>query len=89
VRQHRYPALTGIEVRLMPHVPQPRDDRHAQYWELVTSADRTVDAELAAICRKEDAGEYTVMEACEARVAALEAHLAEVRRLRLEHLGGN
>ncbi len=67
----------------------PVDDPHARYWEAVTAADRSVDAELAAIRRKEDAGEYTTREAADARVEALEAHLATVRQLRQEHLGGD
>jgi hypothetical protein len=65
------------------------DDPHTAYFEQVTAADRRIDAEIAAIRRKEDAGELTPKEAADARVEALEAHLTEVRRLRLEHLGGS
>lgn len=69
-------------------VPDP-DDPHRAYFVQVTATDRRVDAELAAIRRRQDAGEYTLTEAAEARVAVLEAHLAEVRRLRIELLGGS
>jgi len=65
------------------------DDPHTAYFRAVTALDRRVDAELAAIRRRQDAGEYTSREAAEARVAALESHLAEVRRLRTELLGGD
>lgn len=59
------------------------------YSEQVSAADRTTDAELASIRRKEDAREYTPAEAAQARIATLEAHLATVRRLRQELLGGD
>lgn len=65
------------------------DDPHTRYFTAVEAADRRVDAELARIRRLEDAGEYTSREGALARVEALEAHLAEVRRLRQELLGGD
>lgn len=66
----------------------PNDkDPHAAYFEAVKAADRSIDAQIAAIRRREDAGQYTPKEAAVARVEALEAHLATLRRLREEHLG--
>ncbi len=65
------------------------EDSHAAYFEAVKAADRSVDAQIAAIRRREDAGEYTPKEAADARVEALEAHLTTLRRLRREHLGGD
>jgi len=70
----------------MPRVPQ---DAHTAYWEAVKAADRRVDSELSTIRAKEYAGEYTTLEGCQARVESLTAHLAEVRRLRVELLGGD
>jgi hypothetical protein len=68
----------------------PNDnDTHETYWEAVKAADRSIDAELARIRRREDVGELTVREAALARVEALEANLATLRRLRQEHLGGS
>ena len=63
------------------------DDPHTAYFEAVKAADRSIDAQIAAIRRREDAGEYTPKEAADARVEALEAHLATLHRLRLQHLG--
>lgn len=65
------------------------EDSHAAYFEAVEAADRSVDAQIAAIRRREDAGQYTPKEAADARVEALEAHLTTLRRLRREHLGGD
>jgi uncharacterized protein YceH (UPF0502 family) len=55
----------------------------------VKAADRSVDAQISAIRRREDADEYTSKEAADARIEALEAHLATLRQLREEHLGGS
>jgi hypothetical protein len=65
------------------------DDAHTAYFRAVEAADRHVDAALARVRRLEDAGQYTPAEAVAERIAALEAHLNEVRRLRLELLGGD
>jgi hypothetical protein len=65
------------------------DEQRAPYWEAVTAADRKVDALIAAIRRREDAGALTAAGAAAERIEALEAHLAEIRRLRQEHLGGD
>ena len=68
----------------------PNDgDPHAACFTAVQAADRRLDAELAAIRRREDTGEYTPRQAADARVEAMEAHLATLRRLRQEHLGGD
>jgi uncharacterized protein YceH (UPF0502 family) len=67
----------------------PGTDRHDAYFDAVKSADRSVDAQISAIRRREDAGEYTSREAADARIEALEAHLATLRQLREEHLGGD
>lgn len=64
-------------------------DSHAAYFEAVKAAERAIDAQIAAIRRREDAGQYSPKEAADARVEALEAHLATLGRLRREHLGGD
>ena len=64
-------------------------DPHSEYWDRVSAADRRVDAELASIRRKQDAGIVTAAQAAGERAKALQAHLAEVRRLRQEFLGGD
>ena len=67
----------------------PGDDPHDAYFAAVKAADRSVDAQISAIRRREDAGELTSKEAADVRIEALESHLARLRRLRQEHLGGD
>jgi len=71
----------------MEHVPHDPGERQARYWEAVKEQDRRLDELLLSIRAKQNAGEYTTLEGCQARVDALEQHLAEVRRLRQEHFG--
>lgn len=60
------------------------DTARDRYWELVTVADRELDARLAEIRRQQDLGQFGVLEAAQARVEALEGHLAQVRQLRCQ-----
>jgi len=52
------------------------------------AADAALDDALAAVRAEEDAGRITPAEAAAERVGLLEQHIAECRRLRREHLGG-
>lgn len=45
-----------------------------------------LDGALADIRAAQDSGEFTVREAADARVAALELHLAALRKLRQDYL---
>ncbi len=47
--------------------------------------DDQIDAALLIIRRQQDAGEITVHEAADLRVAALEQHIGAIRALRLRH----
>lgn len=67
--------------------PQP-EDRHSRYWTAVGDEDRALDVRLADISRRQDAGEFTTLEAAQQRIEALEAHLSEVRHLRQQYLEG-
>jgi hypothetical protein len=58
-----------------------------RYYAAVMDLDARLEATLAAIRASQDQGHLTTQGAAEARIEALEAHLAGVQRLRLEHLG--
>lgn len=64
------------------------DDKHSAYYDAVSRADADLEDALAAIRAEEDAGRITPAEAAAERIGLLERHLAECRRLRREHLGG-
>jgi len=57
------------------------------YYEAVAAADARLEAALADLRDRQDAGEVTIWQAADERVALLEGHLAECQRLRREHLG--
>ena len=61
---------------------------HAAYFDAMRAADEALDDALAAVRAEEDAGRITPAEAAAERVGLLERHIAESRRLRREHLGG-
>jgi hypothetical protein len=73
-----------------PMLPAPADaDEHPAYFEAVAAADEQLEAGLAALRRREDAGEIRPAEAAAERVQRLERHLELCRQARLEHLGGS
>ena len=61
---------------------------HAAYFDAMRAADEALDDALAAVRAEEDAGRITPAEAAAERVGLLERRIAESRRLRREHLGG-
>lgn len=68
---------------------QAEVERMATYHQLVGEASDRLDGALADIVRSQDAGELTVREAADNRVAVLEAHLNRLRLLRDEYLGSS
>jgi hypothetical protein len=62
-------------------------DGTARYWRSVEALDHDLDAALADIRRRQDDGQLTTRQAAAERIAALEAHLAAVARLRAQYLG--
>lgn len=61
----------------------------SDYYTAMTEADEAMDDALAAIRAEEDAGRLAPVEAAAERIAVLERHVSECRRLRDEHhLGG-
>jgi len=64
------------------------NEYHAAYFDAMRAADAALDDALAAVRAEEDAGRITPAEAAAERVGLLERHIAECRRLRREHLGG-
>lgn len=63
-------------------------DRHARYYEAVQDADDALEEAVTHVRARQDAGEITTLQAANERIRLLENHQAEVRRLRIEHLGG-
>jgi hypothetical protein len=59
------------------------------YFAALCEADEALAEALAAIRAETDAGRVTPAEAATERVGVLERHLAEVRRLRRELMGGS
>ena len=64
-----------------PTTPEPT------YTEQATAFDGYLDEKLASIRAHEAAGDITIREAADMRVAALEHHIEAVRALRAEHFG--
>jgi hypothetical protein len=60
---------------------------HGDYYQAIGEETDRLWALLSEIARLHDAGELTVRQAADARVAALENHLAALRQLRADHLG--
>jgi hypothetical protein len=65
------------------------EDEHPAYFAAIAAADEQLEAGLAALRRREDAGEIRPAEAAAERVHMLEHHLELCRQARLEHLGGS
>jgi hypothetical protein len=63
-------------------------DRHAAYYDAVRDLDDAIQDALAAVRAEQDAGRISTAQAAAERVSLLERHLAEIQRLRREHLGG-
>jgi len=61
---------------------------HSAYFDAIRDAEEALADALSAVRAEEDEHRITPIEACTERVTLLERHLAECRRLRLEHLGG-
>ena len=59
----------------------------AAYFAAVADAREALDDALAAVRAEQDAGRLSPIEACTERCGLLERHLAELARLRAEHLG--
>lgn len=64
------------------------DDKHSAYYDAVSRADADLEAALSHVRAEEDAHRITPVEAAAERIGLLERHIAECRRLRREHLGG-
>jgi hypothetical protein len=66
-----------------------RDDTRdlGSYFNAVRQEDATLQVKLAEIRTREDAGEVTVRQAADIRIAAMEQHLAELRELRAQFFG--
>ena len=58
-----------------------------RYADEAAIQDDLLDARLAEIRRRTDAGEITIREAADERVAALEHHIETIRNLRAEYFG--
>lgn len=57
-------------------------DRHSAYFDALRALDEALDLELGRVRAEQDAGRLTAVQAAAERVAVLERHLAETRRLR-------
>lgn len=64
-------------------------EQPSRYWQLATEAASNLEERLAAISRDFDAGEISTIDAANERIRILEEHLARLRLLREEYLGGN
>jgi|HubBroStandDraft_6_1064221.scaffolds.fasta_scaffold230948_2 hypothetical protein len=74
----------------MSTIPPTEPDDAAparRYADEAAAQDQFLDRRLAEIRTQYEAGSITVRQAADARVAALEQHLAAVRALRAEHFG--
>jgi len=65
----------------------PDAGRVVLYNDLVSEAGDTLSVKLANIRRDEDAGDITVREAADERIAVMSQHLTRLRLLREEFLG--
>ena len=63
-------------------------DQSTAYHQQMHELDESLDDALAAIRAEQDAGRITTGQAATERITVLERHIAECRRLRAEHLGG-
>ena len=63
-------------------------DRNSTYFDAMRDADEALDDALRAVRAEEDADRITPAQAATERIGLLERHIAECRRLRREHLGG-
>jgi hypothetical protein len=57
------------------------------YQEAANQLDRKLDHDLAALRARQDAGEVSIRQAADLRVAILSEHLAALAALRVEHFG--
>ena len=64
------------------------DEPHSAYYDAVSRADADLEDALSHVRAEEDAHRITPVEAAAERIELLERHIAECRRLRREHLGG-
>lgn len=71
-----------------PITPTATPGDTSGYAAEAAAQDPFLDRRIAEIRAQYDAGDITVREAADLRVAALEHHLAAVRALRAEHFGG-
>jgi hypothetical protein len=67
--------------------PAPHAEPGSDYATEAAIQDRFLDRRIAEIRGQYDAGSITVREALDARIDALEHHLAAVRALRAEYFG--
>jgi hypothetical protein len=63
-------------------------DRNSAYFDAMRDADEALDDALRAVRAEEDEDRITPAQAAAERIDLLERHIAECRRLRREHLGG-
>jgi len=57
------------------------------YQEAANQLDRKLDQDLAALRARQDAGDVSIRQAADLRVAILREHLAALAALRVEHFG--
>ena len=62
------------------------DSQHGRYMEGALRENRALQARITNIRRRQDSGEYSVLEAARERIRALEEHLETLRLLRERHL---
>jgi hypothetical protein len=67
---------------------QPEHAHHAStYMEQASMQDQFLRDRLTVIRRQQESGDVTVREAADARIEAMEKHLAATRALRIEYFG--
>ena len=64
------------------------DERPDGYSLALANLNKILDQQLASIRGRQDDGALTIRQAADERIAALEQHLAELRKLREVHFGG-
>jgi hypothetical protein len=65
------------------------NDRHTRYYIEVEALDKRLDDVLRGLRDQQDRGQITTREAADARIAALQTHIAECQALRERYLGGS
>jgi hypothetical protein len=65
------------------------DDARDRYWRAVAAEDKRLGDRIAEIRRQQDVGMFTVAEAADERIRAMEQHLAATKELRVRLLGGS